>query len=220
MSPKVSATYRIKLQIFLILNLAFKKAGPNRPGSTTRNPGLHRRPSQKSWKRAARGPSKSQDRREPIRSAWCWRPVRISLISPRAEFPRGAIWRRPRRWFAGPSACRRTPGPSAGGLGRARCVDRHRRDPAARGGNQIRRRLFARVDREGEGRGVFARAGADGAVARQGGESRARTQKGRVMGTRPNFASRRGPNAAGAFYDAHSPAALVRLTRNWSRFRW
>ena len=39
MSPKVSATYRIKLQIYLTLNLAFKKAGPNRPGSMTKNPG-------------------------------------------------------------------------------------------------------------------------------------------------------------------------------------
>ena len=99
MSPKVSATYKIKLQIFLTLNLAFKKAGPNRPGSMTRNPGLHQRPSQKSWQRAARGPSKSQDRREPIRWGWCWRPVRISSTSPRAEFRRGGISRRRRRWF-------------------------------------------------------------------------------------------------------------------------
>ena len=45
MSPKVSATYRIKLQIYLSLNLAFEKAGANRPSSTTRNPGLHRRQS-------------------------------------------------------------------------------------------------------------------------------------------------------------------------------
>ena len=54
MSPKMSATYRIKPQIYLILNLAFKKAGANRPGSMTKNPGLHRRPSPKSWEREAR----------------------------------------------------------------------------------------------------------------------------------------------------------------------
>ena len=56
MSPKVSATYRIKLQIFLILNLAFKKAGAIRPGSTTKNPGLHRRPNPKSWERERQKP--------------------------------------------------------------------------------------------------------------------------------------------------------------------
>ena len=73
-------------------------------------------------------------------------------------------------------------GAGAGGLGRARHVDRHRRDPAARGGNQKRRRLSARSDRQGEGRGVFARARADGAFARQGGKGGARTQAGRVIG--------------------------------------
>ena len=34
MSLKLSATYRIKPQTFLILNLAFEKAGPNRPGQS------------------------------------------------------------------------------------------------------------------------------------------------------------------------------------------
>ena len=60
-------------------------------------------------------------------------------------------------------------GAGAGGLGRARYVDRHRRDPAARRGNQKRRRLSAGSDRESQGRGVFARARADGAFAREGG---------------------------------------------------
>ena len=59
MSPKVSATYRIKLQTYLSLNLASEKAGPNRPGSTTRNPGLHRRQSPKFGNGSARGLSKS-----------------------------------------------------------------------------------------------------------------------------------------------------------------
>ena len=74
------------------------------------------------------------------------------------------------------SACPRRLGAGAGGFGRARRVDRHRRDPAARGGNQKRRRLSARADREGEGRGVFARSRADGAVARQGGKASARAK--------------------------------------------
>ena len=106
MSPKVSATYRIKLQIYLSLNLAFEKAGPNHPGSTTKNPGLHRRQSPRSWERGARGLSKSPDRRGPIRWGWCWRPVPISSISLRAEFRRGAILRRPPQWFERRSACR------------------------------------------------------------------------------------------------------------------
>ena len=55
-------------------------SGLNRPG--TRGSIGARDP--KSWEREARSPSKSQDRREPIRWGWCWRPVRISSISPRA----------------------------------------------------------------------------------------------------------------------------------------
>ena len=73
-------------------------------------------------------------------------------------------------------------GASTRSFGRARHVDRHRRDPAARGGNQKRRRLSARSDREGEGRGVLARSRADGAAARQGGKGCAREKASRVSG--------------------------------------
>ena len=182
MSPKVSATYRIKLQIYLSLNLAFEKAGANRPISTTRNPGLHRRQSSKSWEQRRQSPNKSPGLRGPIRSGWCWRPVPISWISLRAgsrlarSRDNGGGGSKGDRRFAGRL------GAGAGGLGRARHVDRHRRDPAARRGNQKRRRLSARFDREGEGRGVFARSRADGAVAREGGKGGARTQEGGVMG--------------------------------------
>ena len=54
--------------------------------------------------------SKSPGRRGPIRWGWCWRPVPISSTSPRAEFPRGAISRRPPRWFERRLAFRPTPG--------------------------------------------------------------------------------------------------------------
>ena len=93
-----------------ILNLAFKKAGPNRPGSMTKNRGLHRRLNPKSWEQERQSLSKSPGRREPIRSAWCWRPVPISSTSLRAEFPRGGISRQPRRWFEGRLASRPTLG--------------------------------------------------------------------------------------------------------------
>ena len=86
---------QIKLQIYLSLNLAFKKAGPNHPGSTTRDPALQRRPSPKSRQRAGRDPSKSRDRREPIRWGWCSRPVPTSSILRPAGFRRGVTW--PRR---------------------------------------------------------------------------------------------------------------------------
>ena len=50
-------------------------------------------------------------RPKPILSAWCWRPVPISSITPpRAGSTIGAIWRRRRRRCGGPSGCRRTLG--------------------------------------------------------------------------------------------------------------
>ena len=50
-------------------------------------------------------------RPKPIPSAWCWRPVPISSITPpRAGSTIGAISRQRRRRCGGPSECRRTPG--------------------------------------------------------------------------------------------------------------
>ena len=56
------------------------------------------------------------------------------------------------------------------------------RDPATRRGDQKRRRLSAGFDREGEGRGVFARARADGAAARKCREIGARAEGGGMIG--------------------------------------
>ena len=56
-------------------------------------------------------------------------------------------------------------GAGLGGYGRTRRVNRHRRDPATRRGDQKRRRLFAGSDGQSQGGRVFARARADGAAA-------------------------------------------------------
>ena len=151
MSSKVSATYRIKIQIYLTLNEAFEKAAASRPGSTTRNPGLHRRPNPKCCEQGAKGLSKSRDRREPRRRGdgagglsryrrFCFR---WNFLLARSRDSRGGGSKGDRRVAGRLDA-------GARGFGRARHVDRHRRDPAARGGNQKRRRLSARFDRKGE----------------------------------------------------------------------
>ena len=177
MSPKVSATYRIKLQIFLTLNLAFKKAGAIRPGSTTRNPGLHQRPSPKSSNGGERPKQKPGSARTyPLGMVLEACPDILDFASggisswrdlaTTAAVVRSAIGVSPDAWA---QALR--------GFGRARRVDRHRRDPAARRGNQERRRLSARADREGEGRGVLARSRADGACCAERRRRRARTKR-------------------------------------------
>ena len=100
MSPKVSATYRIKLQIYLSLNLAFRRQGRTVRAQRPETRGSISARARNLGNGGAKGPSKSRDRRGPIRWGWCWRPVPISSISLRAEFRRGGISRRRPRWFA------------------------------------------------------------------------------------------------------------------------
>jgi replication initiation protein RepC len=111
MSLKLSAIYRIKSQTFLILNLTFKKAGPKRPGQCRkgRNPigrGLQKLklPIQESGNRKRR-------RHEPIRSAWCCKPVlTLPIMARGARFPAGVISSMRRRSCARRLASRLTPG--------------------------------------------------------------------------------------------------------------
>ena len=132
MSPKVSATYRIKLQIYLTLNLAFKKAGPNRPGRATKICGLHRLPSPKLLQRGRQSLSQTgTPRTYPLGMVLEACPD-ILDFAPRRNFVLARSRRDSRNRSKSDRRFARRLGAGARGLGRARRLDRHCRDPAAR----------------------------------------------------------------------------------------
>ncbi|TXT42334.1 MAG: replication initiation protein RepC [Methylocystaceae bacterium] len=108
---QLSAIYRIKSQTFLILNLAFQKAGRNRPGQCQKIPKPKGQGRQQPRRPVPERASDRGVRHEPIRSTWCCKPVPTSSITARAgRLPAGAISSTLRRSCAPRSASRPTPG--------------------------------------------------------------------------------------------------------------
>ena len=160
MSSKMGGIYRIKSQTLSILNLAFNKAGAKRSSQMTNTRRLHQPNANSKLRRS-----------ELILSAWCWKLAPISSITHQGRDRQLArSGDNGGDGAAGDRGVAGRLGAGPGGHGRTRHVNRHRRDPATGRGDQERRRLSAGSDRESQGRGVFAWAGADGAAAGKGRE--------------------------------------------------
>ena len=185
MSLKLSATYRIKPQTSSDLEPSLQEGRADPPGPIARRCGGR-------WSTELRNPrSANLETRDPSHANAPNLSARDGagglsghrrLRQGRRDFLMARSRRRRRRPCVRRSASRLTPGRRPWTSWASMTPSIVIAAILQRGDEiKMRRRLSARPDRKGAGRGVFARAGADGAVARQGRKGGARAEEGGVM---------------------------------------